>query len=267
MEGNGSLCRSGPVRPIILAEGPDLPPRALLARLRTVVSLDSSDLELIVRRFRAAQYQPALLFSGAARETVARLEEHRYLLPGLVIQTEPRRTYPAGNAVAHLAGYVGEVSEDELDKDRYPGARMGSVVGRDGLEQQYDSVLRGVDGVRYTEVDARGRMVREEVSSPSLAPIAGNLVKTTIDLPLQQFVDSMWRAELAGTRGALVAMTPKGEILALYSAPTFDPNEFVGRIVEDRLLLDMRTVLAEQEGALTEAVCTWNSAIESICGE
>ena len=208
--------------------------RAVLARLRTVVSLDSSDLEVIVRRFRAAQYQPPLLFSGAARETVARLEEHRYLLPGLVIQTEPRRTYPAGNAVAHLAGYVGEVSEDELDKDRYPGARMGSVVGRDGLEQQYDSVLRGVDGVRYTEVDARGRMVREEVSSPSLAPIGGNLVKTTIDLPLQQFVDSMWKAELAGTRGALVAMTPKGEILALYSAPNFDPNEFIGRIPAQR---------------------------------
>ncbi|HEV8356627.1 MAG TPA: penicillin-binding protein 2 [Gemmatimonadales bacterium] len=208
--------------------------RALLERLQRIVSLDSGDLELIVRRFRAAQYQPALLFAGAARETVARLEEHRYLLPGLVIQTEPRRTYPAGSAVAHLAGYVGEVSEDELGKDRYPGARMGSVVGRDGLEQQYDSVLRGVDGIRYTEVDARGRMVREEVSSPSLVPIAGNPVKTTIDLPLQQYVDSIWRTELAGTRGALVAMTPKGEILALYSAPTFDPNEFVGRIPVNR---------------------------------
>ena len=132
--------------------------------------------------------------------------------------------------MAHLAGYVGEVSEDELSKERFPGARMGTVVGRDGLEQQYDSVLRGVDGIRYTEVDARGRMVREEVSSPSLVPIAGNPLKTTIDLPLQKYVDSMWKAELAPTRGALVAMTPKGEILALYSAPTFDPNEFVGRI-------------------------------------
>ena len=208
--------------------------RAVLDRLRRVVELDSSDEELIVRRFRTAPYQPALVLSGAAMATVARLEEHRYLLPGLVIQTEPRRTYPAGNAVAHLAGYVGEVSEDELDKGRFAGARMGSVVGRDGLEQEYDSLLRGVDGVRYTEVDARGRMVREEVSSPSLAPIAGNPIKTTIDLPLQRFVDSMWRAEVAPTRGALVAMTPKGEILALYSAPTFDPNEFVGRIPAER---------------------------------
>jgi penicillin-binding protein 2 len=208
--------------------------RAVLGRLRSVVELDSTDAEVIVRRFRTAPYQPALVLSGAPMTTVSRLEEHRYLLPGLVIQTEPRRTYPAGRAVAHLAGYVGEVSEEELDKERYPGAGMGSVVGRDGLEQQYDSVLRGEDGVRYTEVDARGRMVREEVSSPSLAPVAGHPIKTTIDLPLQEFVDSMWRAELAPTRGALVAMTPSGEILALYSAPTFDPNEFVGRIPAER---------------------------------
>jgi penicillin-binding protein 2 len=204
--------------------------RAVLGRLRAVVEVDSGDAELILRRFRTTPYQPALVLSGAAIATVSRLEERRYLLPGLVIQTEPRRTYPAGNAVAHLAGYVAEASEEELDKGSYPGARMGSVVGRDGLEQEYDSILRGVDGVRYTEVDARGRMVREEVSSPSIEPIAGHPLKTTIDLALQRFVDSMWRAELHGTRGALVAMTPGGEVLALYSAPTFDPNEFVGRI-------------------------------------
>jgi penicillin-binding protein 2 len=128
---------------------------------------------------------------------------------------------------------VGEVSDSELKRGRYAGSRMGSIVGRDGLEQEYDSLLRGVDGVRYTEVDARGRMVREEVSSPSLAPIAGGAIKTTIDLPLQEFVDSMWRTALAGTRGALVAMTPDGQILSLYSAPTFDPNDFIGGIQTD----------------------------------
>ncbi len=204
--------------------------RAVLARLRSVVALDSSEVETIVRRFESAKYQPALVISGARFEAVSRLEEHRYLLPGLVIQTEPRRIYRSKAAVAHLVGYVAEVTEDELAKDRYAGARMGSLVGRDGLEQQYDSVLRGVDGVRYTEVDARGRMVREEVSSPSLAPIAGNVIKTTIDLGLQEFVDSMWSAALPGTKGALVAMTPDGQILVLYSAPTFDPNLFIGGI-------------------------------------
>ena len=204
--------------------------RAVLGRLAGLVPLDSAEARTIVRRFQSAPYQPTLVFTGARFETVSKLEEHRYLLPGLVIQTEPRRIYGAAAAVAHLVGYVGEVNEDELKRGRYPGSRMGSIVGRDGLEQQYDSVLRGIDGVSYTEVDARGRMVREEVSSPSLAPIAGVLIKTTIDLGLQEYIDSLWRAALPATRGALVAMTPDGQILALYSAPSFDPNEFIGGI-------------------------------------
>ena len=208
--------------------------RAVLGRLGGLVPLDSSETRTIVRRFQSAPYQPTLVFTGARFETVSKLEEHRYLLPGLVIQTEPRRIYGAGPAVAHLVGYVGEVNDEDLKKGRYPGSRMGSVVGRDGLEQQYDSVLRGIDGVRYTEVDSRGRMVREEVSSPSLAPIAGVSIKTTIDLGLQEFIDSLWKAALPGKRGAMVAMTPKGEILALYSSPTFDPNDFIGGISTER---------------------------------
>ncbi len=207
--------------------------RAVLGRIAALAPLDTADAKTILRRFQAAPYQPTLVFTGARFETVSRLEENRYLLPGLVIQTEPRRIYSAAGAVAHLVGYVGEVNEEDLKKSRYPGSRMGSVVGRDGLEQQYDSVLRGIDGVRYTEVDARGRMVREEVSSPSLAPIAGVSIKTTIDLGLQEFTDSLWRAALPDTRGALVAMTPDGQILALYSAPTFDPNDFIGGIASD----------------------------------
>jgi penicillin-binding protein 2 len=208
--------------------------RAVLSRLRGVVPLDSGTADLIVRRFRSAQYQPALVFTGANFATVSKLEEHRFLLPGLVVQTEPRRVYGSGTAVAHLVGYVGEVSEDELDRGRFPGSRMGSIVGRDGLEQQYDSILRGVDGVQYTEVDARGRMVREQLASPSLAPIAGSPIVTTIDLSLQRFVDSMWAAGRAGIKGAMVAMTPDGQILALYSAPTFDPNDFIGGITGER---------------------------------
>lgn len=208
--------------------------RAVLARLGALVPVDSGLTETIVRRFRSAPYQPTMVFSGARFEAVSRLEENRYLLPGLVVQTEPRRIYAGGGAVAHLVGYVGEVSDDELRRSRFPGARMGSIIGRDGLEQAYDSVLRGTDGVRYTEVDARGRMVREEVSSASLAPIRGLPIKTTIDLGLQLFVDSLWTTALPGTRGALMAMTPSGEILVLYSAPAFDPNDFIGGISPER---------------------------------
>ena len=174
-----------------------------------------------------ARYQPVVVFGDADFETVARLEEHRAVLPGLVIQSEPKRLYPAGKAVAHLVGYVSEVTESDLSANRFPGAGLGSIVGKAGLEREYDDTLRGAEGVRYIEVNARGRLVREEASTASLPPTPGHPILTTIDLDLQRYIDSIWPA---GVRGAMVAMTPTGEIRALYSAPTYDPNAFVGGI-------------------------------------
>ena len=208
--------------------------RAVVRRIGKLVSV-SDDLEAqVIRRYEIAPFQPALVFANASLETVAVLEEHRYLLPGLVVRTEPRRSYPGGAAVAHLIGYVTEVSDDDLDKKRYPGAKAGTLVGKDGLEFRYDSIVRGLEGVSFVEVDARGRMVRDESQSPVLRPVAGEPIKTTIDLDLQLFTDSLWNAERPGTRGALIAMQPDGEVLTLYSAPAFDPNEFISGITSRR---------------------------------
>jgi penicillin-binding protein 2 len=201
--------------------------RAVLARVARYVPLDSARIADIIERYLQARYQPALVFGDASFDIIAKLEEHRTALPGLVIQAEPKRFYPAGKSIAHLVGYVSEVTEADLNADRYPGAVLGSIVGKAGLEREYDDTLRGTEGVRYIEVNARGRLVREEAASASLPPTPGKPIVTTIDLDLQRFVDSIWPA---GTRGALVAMTPNGEIRALYSAPTFDPNHFVGGI-------------------------------------
>jgi penicillin-binding protein 2 len=201
--------------------------RALLARVGRFVPLDTAQVEEVVRRFRTARYQPALIFGDASAETIARLEEHRAVLPGLVIQSEPKRLYPAGKAVAHLVGYVAEVTESDLTAKRYPGADLGTIVGKAGLEREYDDTLRGADGVRYIEVNARGRLVREDAGSASLPPTPGKPLVTTIDLDLQRYIDSIWPA---GMRGAMVAMAPGGAVRALYSAPSYDPNEFVGGI-------------------------------------
>jgi penicillin-binding protein 2 len=201
--------------------------RSVLARVGRVVPIDSSQIEDIIDRFQQARYQPALVFGDATFETIARLEEHRAALPGLVIQAEPKRLYPAGKSVAHLVGYVSEVTEADLTADRFPGAVLGSIVGKAGLEREYDDSLRGNEGVRYIEVNARGRLVREGAASASLPPTPGKPIVTTVDLDLQRFIDSIWPA---GVRGGMVALTPKGEIRALYSAPTFDPNHFVGGI-------------------------------------
>ncbi len=201
--------------------------RATIGRISQFVPVDTADIEEIVQRFRAARYQPAVVFGDATFETIARLEEHRAALPGLVIQSEPKRLYPAGKAVAHLVGYVSEVTERDLSTQRFPGAELGTIVGKAGLEKQYDDSLRGTEGVRYMEVNARGRLVREDAGGASLLATAGQPIFTTIDLELQRYIDSIWPP---GVRGAMVAMTPGGQIRALYSAPSYDPNVFVGGI-------------------------------------
>jgi len=201
--------------------------RAVLARVGRYVPLDTGQVSDIIDRYLQARYQPALVFGDASFDIIAKLEEHRSALPGLVIQAEPKRLYPAGKSVAHLVGYVSEVTESDLAADRYPGAVLGSIVGKAGLEREYDDTLRGSEGVRYIEVNARGRLVREGAASSGLSPTPGKPIVTTLDLNLQRFIDSIWPANI---RGAMVAMTPNGEIRALYSAPTFDPNHFVGGI-------------------------------------
>ncbi len=205
--------------------------RAVVARLDSLVPTHAIDIDAVIERWRSVRYEPALVFGSSDFQVVATLEERRGLLPGLVVQAEPRRRYPLGAAVGHLVGYVSEVSPSELaNTAKFPGARMGDIVGKLGLEVEYDSLLRGRNGMRFVEVTARGYTVREQGITLAERPVIGQTIRTTIDLPLQQFVDSMWHADLPGKRGALLAMRPNGEILAYYSAPAFDPNDWVGGI-------------------------------------
>jgi penicillin-binding protein 2 len=166
--------------------------------------------------------------SDAPFEVVSALEERRGWIPGLVIQSEPKRRYPFGPIAAHVLGYLGEVTEEELSAGAFPGARLGTLVGRDGLERAYDSVIRGKDGVHFVEVDALGRAVREATEESRLEPQPGRTVRTTIDIRLQEYIASIFPE---GRRGAVVVMDPRsGEIYALHSAPGYDPNTFIGGI-------------------------------------
>jgi penicillin-binding protein 2 len=210
--------------------------RAIVGRIDALTPLDTVDLEKVVARWRAAPYQPVQVFTSGEFRIVSILEEHRAQLPGLVIQAEPRRFYPDSTALGHVAGYVGDISERELAGDRFPGAQMGTIVGKNGLEFEYDQTLRGTPGVRFVEVTAFGRTVRDGGTDRFVKPQVGQTITTTLDLPLQRFVDSMWRNNefLATRSGALLAMRPTGEILAYYSYPTFDPNAFIGGISQAR---------------------------------
>jgi len=203
--------------------------RATLQRLAAVITLTPDQIDLAVRRFARAPARPAVVLADAPFNVVSVLEERRLEFPGLVIESAPKRYYPAGAAGASVLGYVGEVTELELrDTVTFKGYRIGQQVGKSGLERQYEDKLRGRDGSRFVEVDARGRVVREAGAREDLAPVAGPELITNIDLDLQRFVANLFADSLQG--GAIAIDPSNGAVLALYSAPSFDPNRFIGGI-------------------------------------
>mgnify|MGYP000249074804 CR=1 FL=1 len=204
--------------------------RVVMQRIGKVVPVAPEQVGAAVRRFRREPTRPTVLFPDAPFELVSVLEERRVEFPGLIIQSAPKRHYPDGPAVAALVGYTGEINERELELAQYADYKPGQQVGRDGIERQYEARLRGREGARYAEVDARGRIVRDQ-ARPDLQAEAPAALYTNIDLDLQRFVANLFADSLVG---GVVAMEPRsGEVLALHSAPSFDPNEFIGGIPRD----------------------------------
>ena len=202
--------------------------RAAMRALARVVNIDSAQQERVIRRFRNAPNRPAVIFNDAPFDIVSVLEEHRIEFPGLIIQSAPKRYYPDGPAVAAFVGYTGEISPQDLLKEKFADYKAGQQVGKGGLELQYEARLRGSEGMRYVEVDARNRVVRESGVRPDVAPEAPAPMMTNIDMDLQRFAHEYFGDSL---RGAMVALEPAtGKVLALYSAPTYDINKFIGGV-------------------------------------
>jgi penicillin-binding protein 2 len=205
--------------------------KASLRVLQPTLQLTETDISTAIRRFRRAPTRPTVVLPDASIDVVSVLEEHRIDFPRLIIQSVPKRYYPDGHAVASFVGYTGEITEDELNKPQYDGYKPGQVIGKAGLEKQYESELHGREGVRYDEVDARGRPVRGVGPRSDLDPLGAPALKTNIDLELQKFMVTVFGDSL---QGGAIALDPKtGGVLALYSAPSFDPNRFTGGIPAD----------------------------------
>ena len=255
--------------------------RATLQRIAPIAGLDSIAIRKILRQARRTPYEPAVVRRDAPFDLVSALEERRSLIPGLVVQSEPRRRYPYGAVSAHAVGYVQEMNEQDLEQ--HEDAHPGALIGRDGLEREYDDALRGKDGVRFVEVDALGRTVRESEAESGLPPVQGQTVTTSIDIDLQRYVSQTFPA---GRRGAVVAMDPSsGQVLALYSSPSYDPNAFIGGIddvswnllstSEDRPLFNRATQaryppastwkLLVAAIALKRGVATWDTHMPQPC--
>ncbi len=172
------------------------------------------------------EFESLVLKENATIEDIAWVEAHSLEFPELRVELQPQRHYPLGTTLAHVLGYVGEISPKQLESDAYKdkGFRPGDIIGKGGLEQYYDEYLRGRPGYKKVIVDSRGRVQSELETVP---PQSGQDLVTTIDLDLQMTAEDQL-AKSSTKRGVVIAMDPNnGEVLAMASAPSFDPNIFV----------------------------------------
>ena len=190
--------------------------------LRGLVSLGSQELAAIRQRRRVLRsFQPLLIKEDIPFELMAYFEARATRYPWLYLAVEHKRSYTHGETASHLLGHVGEISEAQLNAGVLPDARPGEIIGQAGIERQYNPTLSGRDGKFVQVVDSVGRVIRE-VSRDH--PLPGNDVLLTIDFRLQRKAEELFRDKA----GALVALdVHNGELLALVSAPGFDPNRYV----------------------------------------
>ena len=201
---------------------------ALIARLSKLLHLDAADLtERWEKTKGRAKYYPIVLASNISRDQVEIVEENRLRLPGVEIEMKPVREYSSKNLAAHLLGYIGEISEDELSRKGFEEYNPGDYIGKNGIERSHENELHGNDGGRQLEVDARGRVLR---TLSETYPTVGNSVVLTIDAAVQK------QAEYAfgDQAGAAVALdVNSGEVIAFVSNPAFDPALFSGKLPAD----------------------------------
>lgn len=174
------------------------------------------------------EFEAMVLKENATIQDISWVESHSLEFPELRIELQPQRFYPHGKSLAHVLGYVGEISPKQLEKPEMieRGFKPGDIVGKGGLEQYYDQYLRGKPGYRKVIVDSRGR-VQSEIER--IEPQAGQDLISTIDLDLQLAAEEQL-ANSVTKRGTIIALDPNnGEVLAMASAPSFDPNAFVMR--------------------------------------
>jgi len=196
-----------------------------------LAKLLNADREDIIDKLKAASRMPpsfpVKIKPDIPMDEVAKIEAHRVYIPGVSIQIEPKRNYPYGQMLAHALGYVSEINDEELKTKEYKDYSPGDYIGKYGLEKNYESYLRGTDGEKRVEVDARGREVR---TLDIIEPTAGNSLHLNIDMDLQTIVE---RA-MENKKGGCVALDTKtGGVLVLASRPAFDPNKFASGITKE----------------------------------
>ncbi len=202
-------------------------PQEVAATLAGILKVSPGDIEARLAEGRTRPYQPLLIRKDLDEAMMVSVEERRLDLPGVNLRIRPIRAYPSAGTAANLLGYVSEVNQAQLQREEFRDFRAGESLGQSGVERRFDAFIRGVDGGEQIEVDARGRALR--VAS-RIDPRSGANVFLTIDRKVQEAAE----AAFAGKKGTVVAMNPTtGEIVAMVSRPSFDPNLFAQRLSGD----------------------------------
>ena len=250
---NGNmLVDSRPIYEVILSRQ-DLKGKALSSLVQPLSEGLGVEAEILRDRFEQVILLPAFesipIKQEATPGDIGWVEAHKLEFPELRVEQQPQRRYPANGMLSHVLGYVGEVSPEQLNQQSYKdkGLKPGDIIGQEGIEKVYDDYLRGRDGYRKVIVDSRGH-IQSEVER--VEPQPGQDMVTTIDLDLQQVAEDQLRKSPQG-RGVIIAMDPNnGEILALASLPTYDPNLFSQRIASKAGRAEYAAMLADPKKPL-----------------
>ncbi len=196
----------------------------VIERLARLLNTSSSNLNATIEEQSLDKFAPIIVASDIDTRTMVRFAEHQELYPGVFMENVPRRYYPLAEKAAHLIGYTGVISKTEYQQLKAdPEYYAGAIVGKMGIEKQYDKQLRGKKGIMNRVVDAKGKLIREEIAEE---PQHAQPVVLTIDARLQAMAYDL----LTGKNGAVVVSKPyTGEVLALVSSASFDPNVFSDR--------------------------------------
>lgn len=198
-----------------------------LDKLAQRISLDQEKLKKKIAQTKS--FKEVLIKGDIPREEVAFVEENNMSLPGIRIRAEPLRNYVFNNLASHTLGYLGEISKASLERLKDPAYRQGDFVGKNGLENIYESLLRGKKGYKEVEVDVSGRELK---TLRKLPPESGNNLILTLDVKIQEELEKlMTETAEQNMNGSVVVMKVQtGEIIAITSKPSFDPNKFAAGI-------------------------------------
>lgn len=199
-------------------------PQNMLELLTPIFHLTEEEVEQSLKALKRSKNEPVTIKIGLTEQQVAQFSERKPFLKGVSIQSKLTRSYPHAELFAHVIGYVGRINDKEtekLDKKLYAGT---DLIGKIGIEKQYEELLLGKPGYQSIETNAYGDIIRKLSTKP---PITGNNLYLSLDYGLQKVAHDA----LAGKRGAIVALDPNtGEVLAFVSNPSFDPNPFISGI-------------------------------------